>query len=833
MADFREITLTETYHNFDIIKTLCKVDTSHPEYDATNMMWKTEQAKCLAILKRATKIRTNKVNYKQAPYGVGRLWAKPYDASLQSMYKRIRRLVLNGQVTSVDVSNCEPTLLHELLGKYAHQNVPPLNKYVKNRESILQEVVKEYGVPKHKAKDLFISMTNGGGYKKWFKDNKLENAKPSTFIYTFHKEAQEVLNSIAPTWFPEFERYQEIAKESKMKKNGTTDNVEGSALALYLMDHERQVMGHLYEYLTNELGLKPSALIHDEWLVDGRVLDKIGTQAMSDYIKDKTGFILNFTAEIVEPTAEDKEWFEKHKAFITTKEEPATEDKEEEEGDDDGSSLYRGKLDELLSDTDYELAKIIHSKFKDKYVAVSVQKTRWEWYEFRDHRWNACPLGATLMTHMNKYLYACVCEHRTKLKQELIDTPPEFLEELLDKIGKLTKTANSVRKTARKKTLLEESALLFMNNDFLEKLDSKTNLLGFTNGVFDLDANEFRPGKPDDYITFSTKYDYHADVDPEIREEIMRFYESITPNKEELDYLLATQAYALHGNKFLEEFWIWEGSGGNGKGVDSTLLDKTFGEYYYEPDITILTQKAGDSSRCSPEQVKMYGKRLIVMTEPENSENLQANRLKKITGGDTITGRGLYQDTKEFKPQFALIVQSNGMPNLSQFDAAITRRLRIIKFMFKFVDNPNPENEYERAVDRTLKDKFESDVRYHQQLMLILIERFNRDVKDKNKLHTPERVMRITKDYLETQDTVRTFINEHYEITNNPKDRVQSSELFNHFKSTYGRDHSLVANKFKEQMLNIGGIEFKKTNKCQVFTMLKRRDEETVDDDEY
>ena len=71
--------------------------------------------------------------------------------------------------------------------------------------------------------------------------------------------------------------------------------------------------------------------------------------------------------------------------------------------------------------------------------------------------------------------------------------------------------------------------MLFMNNDFLEKLDSKTNLLGFTNGVFDLDANEFRPGKPDDYITLSTKYDYHADVDPEIREEIMRFYERASP----------------------------------------------------------------------------------------------------------------------------------------------------------------------------------------------------------------------------------------------------------------------------------------------------------------
>ena len=43
---------------------------------------------------------------------------------------------------------------------------------------------------------------------------------------------------------------------------------------------------------------------------------------------------------------------------------------------------------------------------------------------------------------------------------------------------------------------------------FNEKLHSNPNLLGFTNGVYDLDSGEFRDGQPEDCISNSTRIEY-------------------------------------------------------------------------------------------------------------------------------------------------------------------------------------------------------------------------------------------------------------------------------------------------------------------------------------
>eukprot|EP00959_Pyramimonas_sp_CCMP1952_P137146 2869686-Pyramimonas_sp.AAC.1 len=256
-------------------------------------------------------------------------------------------------------------------------------------------------------------------------------------------------------------------------------------MALYLQDQERQIIQHLMNYVKSK-GFEIEAIIHDELLLKGRVEEMIDLKEASDYIREKTGFTFQFECKNTKPTSEDLEWFESHKKFISNEE------------DDEKN---------LLSFTDFGLAKVMYNQFKNKYVCVSINE-KWNWYEFDGNLWKECPKGASLKNHMNNYLYQVICDKiaatakkcrhlNEKNEDNENDNEINRLQELINKLNKMSK---SVRQNARKNAILDECALLFQKpyNEFYEKLDEKPNLIAFNNGVFDLDTNEFRDAKPED-----------------------------------------------------------------------------------------------------------------------------------------------------------------------------------------------------------------------------------------------------------------------------------------------------------------------------------------------
>ena len=49
----------------------------------------------------------------------------------------------------------------------------------------------------------------------------------------------------------------------------------------------------------------------------------------------------------------------------------------------------------------------------------------------------------------------------------------------------------------------------------MEKLDRAPDLLGFEDGVYDLRSHQFRDGRPDDFVSFSTKLYYYPEDEEE------------------------------------------------------------------------------------------------------------------------------------------------------------------------------------------------------------------------------------------------------------------------------------------------------------------------------
>ena len=91
-------------------------------------------------------------------------------------------------------------------------------------------------------------------------------------------------------------------------------------------------------------------------------------------------------------------------------------------------------------------------------------------------------------------------------------------------------------------------------------------------------------------------------------------------------------------------------------------------------------------------------------------------------------------------------------------------------------------------------------------------------------LQVPKQILEDSIDYIESCNEVLGFIMDGYEITNNEKDRIQSSHLFNSFKSK--TSSRILSSKFKDDMLGISGITFTKTKGIQYFRGLKEKNEE-------
>ena len=388
---------------------------------------------------------------------------------------------------------------------------------------------------------------------------------------------------------------------------------------------------------------------------------------------------------------------------------------------------------------DYLVAKVVYERYKDEFISVNVKD---EWFHFNGQRWERTLEGTNLKKKIHNDIYKVYYEYQEhymkkkdeeikKLQEEGMDTEEvtmgksgygKLLQNIMNIQAKLLQGqyVNGVMKNLRD---------MFYKKEIMEKFDTDTSLLGFDNGVYDLKNNEFREGRPEDYITMSTRVSmpvkaeqmpisldnmlesfHNIDVNafPEMRnykrfyDDMNDFIDKIVPIPAVKNYTLRFISKCLSGENRDEGFYIWTGTGGNGKSKLIDLMSMCMGDYACNLPIALLTQKRKASGSASPEMAVTKGKRLAVMQEPDVNETLNVGQMKEITGNDKISARGLYKEPFEFTPQFKLICMCNDLPHIPSNDDGTWRRLEVVDFVARFVDY---QNEVDEGKHRYLKDK--------------------------------------------------------------------------------------------------------------------------------
>lgn len=475
----------------------------------------------------------------------------------------------------------------------------------------------------------------------------------------------------------------------------------------------------------------------------------------------------------------------------------------------------------ILEDMNHsDMAKLYHKLNPTKYVYSNTLG----WFEYNNYNilipYNKS-IPTSLLSDITNKLQDLIIYERNKLK------PPVKTNDMSkDEYDKLMSFYDNCMKLAKKgyinignssyiKNIIDYLSNLY-NVDRLDTLlDANDKLLAFDDKLFDFQNNCFRNIEPNDYITKTTKYNLPEKSNDDFKF-INKLLGSIFENNEVVEYWLATTALSLFGNK-LESLYIHTGSGGNGKGLLSSILVKGLGDYMYCADNTFLTS-VFKSGQANPTLAKCQSIRYLLVSEPDDgSDDVKFNVdfIKMLTGGDIITTRDLFKSNISYKPQFTPFVQCNNKPKLGKIDNGIKRRLKIINYPLKFVDNPTKQTE--RPIDYTLKEKLTNGI--YKQFILLLIEKAV-EYKDK-KLIQPTDVENETKEYFDENDPVKSWLAYNCEITDNDKDRIKTSELYNKYLSDGNQKISMI--KFSEYM-KINDIETVKSSGFMYFKKIKLND---------
>lgn len=364
----------------------------------------------------------------------------------------------------------------------------------------------------------------------------------------------------------------------------------------------------------------------------------------------------------------------------------------------------------IASQTTENITNLIISTLGDKHACVPRTETMFRWFTFMPshHRWMEDRfIIDDIMREdgpIQDLLHRAVVSLTSKAKGE-----QEHQDGEKNESAKITSGAHALKEKLQKWSFVSKEVLPVLGyklhihflkqhgKNFAELLDNNQKLLGFTNGVYDLSTMQFRRGQPSDYISKTTGIPYVPlnKVPTSTLEQLMSALQKVFPVKEELDYMLWEIAQCLDGTPTTQRFFMLTGHGSNGKSTVVRLINLALGEYAGESDVSLFTKQRPSSNSASEDLMALRGKRFVVCNEPNQHDKLYLGTVKWLTGGDRITGRGIYEKQQSFYLQCTIFMLCNHIPQIqaSQEDFGTWRRIRPRPLRNRFVEKPERPND--------------------------------------------------------------------------------------------------------------------------------------------
>jgi len=582
----------------------------------------------------------------------------------------------------------------------------------------------------------------------------------------------------------------------------------------YIIDKEKEYRCQIYLDCLNLKRFDD----RDEWLSISAIIfnECKSYDLFEEYSKKSNKYTADGCIDLWNSFTDDREKKVSIKKLIEMAKEDAVDDFQKAEIKD-----KIGIFNTLFNDgvSDLQMSYLFKNLNYDNFIFDPINES---WYSINEYGlYIVDKQGNILKDKMNKCLISSIKNEYVRLN-DIFKNDSDKKKIIFIKYQGLIKYCSTSR---NKDSMLKELKLLYRDDKIYEKMDSvNPYLIGFENGVYDLEHDEFRNAKPDEYISCTTQYEYKK-ADPLLKIEAMKIFESIFSDPLEMNYVMKQLSLGLYGGNPQEQFYIWRGSAANGKSLLRDIVQKVLGSYYDVLDISYLYQNnVIRADAPNPIISRKKNVRLVITTEPESSQIIKSSVVKSITGADPIQCRGLYSNSFNYVPKYALVIQTNNEPTFAAFDGGMSRRAIMITFRNKFVENPVLP--YERLIDKMLKKKITVDGLYLNEFCEILIDYYKLYIVEQMKM--PEKYAEETRLFIKDNDPVNSWIDERIQKTNNTDDLVQSSKLYEDFLSYVDNESKGVTTCVFKNLLQTAGIIMKRKNNGNYYCCIKlKRDDVT------
>ena len=302
-------------------------------------------------------------------------------------------------------------------------------------------------------------------------------------------------------------------------------------------------------------------------------------------------------------------------------------------------------------------------------------------------------------------------------------------------------------------------------------LDADPWLFNVENGTVDLRTGRLLKHDPENLITKLAPVEFDPRADCPTWHGFLRHI--MNDDDEMLRFLQRAVGYTLAGVTHEHILLFCYGGGANGKSTMLEVLLALFGDYATTIDFETLLHQRYQSSESRRDLPRLHKARFVSANETPTSARWNERTVKQLTGGDTLSGRWLYQETFNFTPTHTLWCRGTDQPAVRDLTDAFWRRIKLVPFEVRIP-------EAEQVLD--LKEQLCAELPGILNWAIEGCRAWQRDG-----LRAPARVRKATETYRQEQNVCGDFVAER--CTLDPTAWTATAELYAAFRAWWIATH--------------------------------------------